>query len=50
MAQQTNANQGLFFYGLALSEETLFSAKFVKIPFKLLIIDKLWGNFVLDLS
>ena len=38
--------EGLFFYGL--SEETLFSAKFVKIQFKLLMIDKPWGNFVLE--
>ena len=49
MAQQhAHANQGLFFYGLALPEETLFSAKF-KIPFKRLMIDKPWGDFVLDL-
>ena len=38
--------EGLFFYGL--SEETLFSAKFVKIQFKLLMIDKSWRNFVLE--
>ena len=50
MAQQhAHANQGLFFYGLALPEETLFSAKFVKISFKRLMIDKPWGDFVLDL-
>ena len=35
-----------FFYGLALSEETLFSAKFVKIPFKLLMIDNPRDNLV----
>ena len=49
MVQQQMQNQGLFFYGLALSEEILFSAKFVKIPFELLMIDKPWGNSILDL-
>ena len=49
MAQQQMQNQGLFFYGLALSEEILFSAKFVKIPFKLLMIYKPWDKSIFDL-